>query len=339
MSTSLLAGTSKSVGPFRHEAFFYDSERQFLDGTTAFIGDAVAAGEPILVVVSSRKIDLLRDRFQSAAKAVRFADMDEVGLNPARIIPAWSEFVDEHSEHSMRGIGEPIWAERTPAELVECQLHESLLNLAFAGCSGFTLLCPYDAVALGPEVLHEARHSHPYLRHGGSSSTSPEYRGLDKLASPLSGPLPEPPTASIDLTFQTGSLRDLRDDVAREAALAGMSGERAADAATAVNEVASNSLRHAGGGGVLRMWQTGEDFTCEVSDEGYIHEPLVGRIHPDVEGLSGRGLWIVNQLCDLVQVRSSSKGTTVRMNFRRHSGATRPASGHSEQGLISDLEG
>jgi anti-sigma regulatory factor (Ser/Thr protein kinase) len=327
MSTSLLVGTSKSIDPFRHEAFFYDGESQFLEGTTAFIGDAVTAGEPILVVLSSRKIDLLRDRLQSAARAVRFADMDEVGLNPARIIPAWSEFVDEIGERSMRGIGEPIWAERTAAELVECQLHESLLNLAFAGCSGFTLLCPYDTVALGPDVLHEACHSHPYLREGGTSSTSPKYQGLDRLDSPFSAPLPEAPSASIDLVLQPGSLHDLRDDVARQAAYAGMSAGRAADAATAVNEVASNSLRHAGGRGVLRMWQTGDAFICEVSDDGYIHEPLVGRIRPDVEGLSGRGLWIVNQLCDLVQVRSTTAGTTVRMHFRRHSGASGPAPG------------
>lgn len=329
MSTSLLAETSKSVGPFRHEAFLYDGESQFLDGTTAFIGGAVAAGEPILVVVSSRKIDLIRDRLQSAAKVVRFANMDEVGLNPARIIPAWSEFVNEHGERPVRGIGEPIWAERTPAELVECQLHESLLNLAFAGCSGFTLLCPYDTVALGPDVLDEACHSHPYLRQGVTSSTSPEYQGLDRRTRPFSAPLPQAPSASIDLVFQAGSLRDLRDDVAREAAHTGMSEGRAAGTATAVNEVASNSLRHAGGWGLLRMWQTGDAFICEVSDDGYIHDPLVGRIPPDVEGLSGRGLWIVNQLCELVQVRSTTAGTTVRMHFRRHSGAAGPAPGDS----------
>jgi anti-sigma regulatory factor (Ser/Thr protein kinase) len=32
---------------------------------------------------------------------------------------------------------------------------------------------------------------------------------------------------------------------------------------------------------------------------------------PDREG--GRGLYLVNQLCDLVQVRSSDQGTTVRV--------------------------
>ena len=44
----------------------------------------------------------------------------------------------------MRGIGEPIWAERSASELSECQLHESLINLAFADADDFRLICPYD---------------------------------------------------------------------------------------------------------------------------------------------------------------------------------------------------
>lgn len=312
----MLSETSKPADPFRHEAFFYAGEGEFLDGTTPFIDDAVAADEPILVVVSSRKIDLLRDRLQSVARSVRFADMDEVGHNPARIIPAWSAFVHEHGQRPMRGIGEPIWAERGPAELVECQLHESLLNVAFAGCSGFTLLCPYDMGTLGPDVLDEACHSHPYLRRDGASSTSREYDGLDRLGEQFSAPLRKPPSASTHLEFRSASLRDLRDVVAGEAVHAGMAEGRIGDIVTAVNEAASNSLRHAGGRGVVRMWRTGDSFICQISDSGYIDEPLIGRIKPDVDSPSRRGLWIVHQLCDLAQVRSNPTGTTVRMHFR-----------------------
>jgi anti-sigma regulatory factor (Ser/Thr protein kinase) len=31
----------------------------------------------------------------------------------------------------------------------------------------------------------------------------------------------------------------------------------------------------------------------------------------------GRGLWLVNQLCDLVQLRSSAAGGVVRLHMRR----------------------
>jgi anti-sigma regulatory factor (Ser/Thr protein kinase) len=100
---------------------------------------------------------------------------------------------------------------------------------------------------------------------------------------------------------------------------AGLGEAHAENAVIAVNEVASNSLVHANGWGVLRTWQTPDGFICEVSDDGHIGEPLVGRIRPGFERSGGRGLWMVNQLCELVQVRSLSTGTTVRMHFRRRS--------------------
>ena len=43
-------------------------------------------------------------------------------------------------------------------------------------------------------------------------------------------------------------------------------------------------------------------------------DPLAGRLAPGTEELDGRGLWMVNQLCDLVQLRSSAAGTTVRVH-------------------------
>ena len=44
-------------------------------------------------------------------------------------------------------------------------------------------------------------------------------------------------------------------------------------------------------------------------------------VAPPIEQYGGRGLWIVNQLCDLVQIRSAPSGTVVRV----HVHARRPA--------------
>src|SRR5206468_1362464 len=100
--------------------------------------------------VPGRKGDLLRDALDEDAGRVHFADMAQVGANPARIIPAWSAFVQGSAEpgRRMRGIGEPIWADRSPDELVECQHHEELINVAFDGAAPMDLLCPYDKRAL-----------------------------------------------------------------------------------------------------------------------------------------------------------------------------------------------
>ena len=54
-----------------------------------------------------------------------------------------------------------------------------------------------------------------------------------------------------------------------------------------------------------------------IADDGRIDDPLAGRKRPDVDACSGRGLWMVNQLCELVQIRSTLTGTAVRMHFRR----------------------
>ena len=53
----------------------------------------------------------------------------------------------------------------------------------------------------------------------------------------------------------------------------------------------------------------------EVADEGHIADPLAGRDRPPPDDLGGRGLYLVNQLCDLVQLRSSPDGSVVRIHM------------------------
>jgi hypothetical protein len=144
----------------------------------------------VLVVVSAAKIGLLRSALGADADRVAFADMADVGANPARIIPAWRDFVvaNDVDRRSARGIGEPIWAARTPAELVECQRHETLLNLAFAGVPAWWLLCSYDTTSLTPEVLEEAWLSHPVVSERGVATDSAPYRGLEQAAAPFAAP-------------------------------------------------------------------------------------------------------------------------------------------------------
>src|SRR5919206_3552005 len=105
--------------PFRHEALFYAGRDDFVRRTAAFLRDGIEAEEPALVVVDAAKIALLREELGDAVAGVQFADMAEVGTNPARIIPAWREFVTRSATagRRLRGIGEPIWPERTASEL------------------------------------------------------------------------------------------------------------------------------------------------------------------------------------------------------------------------------
>jgi anti-sigma regulatory factor (Ser/Thr protein kinase) len=311
--------THSAQDNFRHEALFYTGEDEFLAGAVPFVRDAVWAGEPVLVAVSEVRARAIAGELNGEAEAVHFVDMAELGRNPACIIPAWSDFVERHGARGrpLRGIGEPIWAGRSPAELVECQRHESLLNLAFADTPSFWLLCPYDTEALEPDVIDEAQRSHPFVRENGAHLESTSYSGIASAATPFRAPLPEPSAATHTLAFDGDSLALLREFVSRQASDAGIGAGRVKDLVLAVSEVATNSVRYGGGHGTMRLWCEDDALVCEFNDRGRLDHPLAGRVRPDVEQVGGYGLWLVNQLCDLVQVRSFPTGSVVRMHVRR----------------------
>lgn len=304
------------TGTFRHEALFYGGQDKFVQRTAPFIVEAVTQREPILVVVSGKKIDRLRSEIGPAADHVEFADMADVGRNPARIIPAWHEFVERNGDPDRwcRGIGEPIWAGRTPDELVECERHESLLNLAFDRALPLWLACPYDVQTLDPAVIEESHRTHPLLwDEGDDHRVSEVFPGLEAVAGPFDRALSEPDQPLHEVAFGLRDIPMVRAVVERAGVDAGLNLTRVEDLVLAAGEVATNSVRHGGGGGSLRIWQQGEAVVCEIRDGGTLDQPLVGR-RPPVEGqTSGFGLWLANQLCDLVQIRSSEAGTVVRL--------------------------
>jgi MEDS: MEthanogen/methylotroph, DcmR Sensory domain/Histidine kinase-like ATPase domain len=259
MATTAERAAHRKTDGFRHEALLYAGEDGFLEATLPWIREAVADEEPILVVVSAEKVARLRRELGADAERVAFADMAAVGANPGRIIPAWREFVDAHAgqRRRLRGIGEPISAQRSAEELVECQRHEALLNLVFAGAEDFWLLCPYDVDALDADVVEKAHHSHPTVVADGAARVSATYEDLGAVAAPFADPLPEPPADADELAFAIGTLGAVRRLVSERARDGGLDERSANDLVLAVNEAATNSIRHGGGRGVLRTFATG----------------------------------------------------------------------------------
>src|SRR5262249_3046458 len=302
---------------FRHAAVFYNGEDGYVDCLVPFIKGGIDAGETVLVMVPGPKADLLRGALGGEADRVYFADMAEVGANPGRIIPAWRDFVSECGEpgRRVRGIGEPIWAERTPEELVECQHHESLINVAFADGAPMDLICPYDERALGGAVVGEALRSHPTVLVDGEFVECAHYEGDDAAAAPFDKPLLDAPVDAPKLEFDVSSLDAVRGFVAVCASEVGMQRERRNDLVLAVNELATNSVRHGGGSGTISTWLDHGTFVAEISDHGQIARPLAGRETPSSGQVGGHGLWLVNQLCDLMQMRTFPTGSVVRVHM------------------------
>lgn len=298
---------------FHHEVFFYRDGDEFLAGTVPYLLDAVEAGEPALIAVGSARAAALRAELGGAAEQVRFAEIEEIGRNPARIIPFWHEFLDEYGgrDRPIRGIGEPVWPGRNAHELDECRRHESLLNVAFDDLPGWSLLCPYDAGRLTDEVLEAAQRSHPFV--AGSAGPNGAWVAAESKDGTFAGSLSARPARALPLAFDRDGLVAVRDLVARQARIAGLGPDRASDLVAAASELAANSVAHGGGHGTIWTWAEAGDLVVEVADEGLIDEPLVGRRRPSPAQDRGRGLWISNLFCDLVQIRSGDGGTAVRL--------------------------
>jgi hypothetical protein len=175
---------------FRHEALIYGSAEEFLAGAIPFISSAVEAGEPVLVAVSDRNVGLLGRELGSAAAEVRFAAIEELARNPARVVPFWRDFLAEHDGGPVRGLEEPVWPGRSKPEIDECERSEFLLNVAFATDAPLSLLCAYDGSTLPEEVLSGVSRCHRIISDTDDVQSSGERRAVgDQYA----GRLPAPP--------------------------------------------------------------------------------------------------------------------------------------------------
>lgn len=299
---------------YRHEAFLWHDESDFAAGMVPFLEDGLDAGEPTMVAVIPEHSAWLRDALGPRAEDIEFVDMRELGRNPARIIPAWQRFLDTHAEQGrpVRGIGEPIWAGRRSEEVLECQLHEALLNVAVDPELPFWLICPYDVEGLGADVIEEAFRSHPVIVEADRYQGSLHYAGRAHVDSMFAAELSVLTGQVRKAHFTAQDVGRLRTYLNLEFYVAGLSVERAADLAHVVQRLAVSSLHRGSSGGTVSVWGQPDAVVCEVADDAVVQDPLLGRRVPFEEDHDA--LWVANQLCDLVQLRSTETGTAVRVH-------------------------
>lgn len=117
-----------------------------------------------------------------------------------------------------------------------------------------------------------------------------------------------------EVTFSVADLRQVRRITAQWAAQAGLPDDRADDFVIAVNEIATNAVRH--GSPVARLLLRTEGAAAvavaEIGDTG-CWQPGPGP--PSGDG--GMGLPLARLICDEVDIRAQESGTTVvlRMNL------------------------
>ena len=117
----------------------------------------------------------------------------------------------------------------------------------------------------------------------------------------------------IERQFGSSDLGPVRATVGQFATSSGLSRSRRDDLVLICHELATNAIRHAGGTGRLRLWNAMGYLYCEVSDAGPgLADPdRAGSAFVEPQATSGRGLWLVRQIADRIEIETSGSGTVV----------------------------
>ncbi len=118
------------------------------------------------------------------------------------------------------------------------------------------------------------------------------------------------------MTFTAADLPQVRRFTATCAGRSGMSAETADDFVIAVNEIATNAVRHGSPRAWLRLWVSGEALVAEIRDTGRWPGdpvPVQAARRPAEQG--GMGLEVARLVCDDVQIKTDSTGTAVLLRM------------------------
>ena len=317
MSTMTTKAPLRARQSYRHEAYLWHSRAEFVEGLVPFVREGIDAGEAVIVGLTAEHAWWLREELGDVAGQVIFVDLVDLGRNPARIIPALQEFLASSCGpgRPARAVGETIWAGRGPEEIRECELHEALLNLAVDPHLPFWLLCLYDAEQLAPAVLNEAARSHPAIATATSYEGSGRYRGQEHAEVLFADQLPRRtrPAATIPVTGLT--LAAAMETLTWQAASSDLFSDRVVVLAEVVRGLAVEALHRGANRVRVKVWDEPQTLVCEVADRAVIRDFLVGRRQPPCP--EQHSVWFANQVCDLVQLRSSEHGTTIRLHLQK----------------------
>jgi hypothetical protein len=308
-------------GTFRHWACIYDGDEQFLETAVPFLTEGMARGEPAFVVTTPANLELIGAALGQRAGEVDYAESAFFGRRPPQRVAAFYRYWRTHAAASARSGGagrvrilaEPVWAGRSGREIAAWARMESALNVTLAPTS-ISMICPYDARSLDDDILADARSTHPALIAGVDSGPSPQY--ADPAAFVRSrepGPLADPPADAAAFRFD-GDLRALRRFITNRAAEYGVVGDRADMLVLAVSEVGAYLKGRPPGGAMVRTWEQPGAIVCDFRQPGgSIGDPFLGLRPAQLEPGDGDGLWLTNQICDWMEIRSGADGCTIQL--------------------------
>lgn len=295
-----------------HRALVYRSLGELETRMREFVTEAEARSEPTLVVLPPARLELVRRLRDDVRVELHLRDATLVARNPSVVLELLEGWVSAHSG-PVRAISELIWPGRRPAEVVECLRHEALVAEQLRDAR-LSLLCAFDGESLAGEALEGLRLTHPALMSGdGGSEPSETYREPDELLS--NGLWPQEPPAEPVVEVPFGEdLHELRRRVAEQEIVEALPAAQRDNLVFAVNEAVTNSIKYADGRCRVRLWHDGAAVVAEVRSRSRLRDRAAGRRRPSPRAAGGRGLWLVNHMCDLVELRCDGQETWVRLH-------------------------
>lgn len=179
VSVDYLIGSTGTFTPhlFEHRLLTYGSDEDYLEATTPYIEEGLERSECVLVVTTPAQSALVRDALDDCDD-VEFANSADWYSSLSGAVHRYRAFVKQKYEGGatwIRVVGDPVWAARSGAEITAWFRYESLVNLAFASAP-VTIVCPYDTRSVPPEVVADARRTHPEVAPAGVAVGGPTYQ-------------------------------------------------------------------------------------------------------------------------------------------------------------------
>jgi transcriptional regulator with XRE-family HTH domain len=161
-----------------HRVLVYAGPDDFLAGTIPYVREGVERSEPVLVVASAARIDLLREELGVDAGHVEFVESPRWYATPVRALTAFRDHVRQRLGEGapwIRMLGEPAWTGRSRTERLAWARYEALLGLVLGGAPA-TMVCAYDQGSFPPAVLAHAAQTHTEVTCAGEVRESSAYR-------------------------------------------------------------------------------------------------------------------------------------------------------------------
>ena len=299
-----------------HQALLHSGMEEFLDAAVPFLRQGLDTDDHILAVVPAPRLEALRDVLGGDGAGIRYVDAAGFYRHPVRTIASYHDVLLQAGERRVRTLAELDWSRRAePWEHREWGRYEALVNAVFDN-SGAQVICSYDRTLAPPQIVEDARRTHPELFEGGlypaynDGYTRPEHYSADCDRLPLS----EVPADAERLPVTSLDLTGMRSFLVGRALRMGLPEEKAGPLSMAVNEIATNAVVHGTPPIELRIWHRDGVVYCEVADVGLWHpDVLAGFLPPESAVSGGFGLWSARMLVDLLEIRAGYHGTRVRL--------------------------